>query len=149
VVATVAADGSFEAPINGATGQTLRVQVIAGTLHSRPIDLVVNGSTVSPYVPSLPCLTTAPESEAVFGSRTAINVQIRNDCEQTVTLSAVRLRLASTAFSAGDAPVSLTPGSSTPLVVTYVPSGGSDNDILIIETSSPLADRRAVTLFGQ
>lgn len=148
-VATVGADGAFQVQVSATPGETLRVQIVAGSERSNPIDLVVDASSVRVASPSIPCLTTVPASQFAFRDQRAVLVEIRSQCEQVVSISGARLRFGSTAFSLGDVPLDVAPGTSVSLPLSYLPSGSADQDILILEFSAPAQDRRALSLFGK
>jgi hypothetical protein len=154
--AAVAPDGSFTIDLFLAVGNELRLQARNGDRRSAPLDLrLESGGTLAPAPrPFADCFVLAPELDfGTVGVAQAVQqtITLSHDCPATLTVSRAGLRAPSTALSvqAPAVPFTLAPSAASELTITLdAPSAGVVEEILLIETSSPQWDRRAVTLMG-
>jgi hypothetical protein len=154
--AAVAPDGSFAMELFLAVGNELRLQARNGDRRSVPLDLRLEaGGTLAPAPrPFAACFVLAPELDfGAVGVAQALQqtITLTHDCPATLTVSRAELRAPSAALSvqAPAVPFTLAPSASSEVTITLdAPSAGLVEEILLIETSSPQWDRRAVTLMG-
>ena len=74
-----------------------------------------------------------------------------NHCAGAVTVGGLALRTTSPAWTLAPVavPFDVTAGSSRSFAVTYAPSGGPADDVLLIDVTAPTAGHRAISLKGQ
>ena len=156
---TPAPDGSFSVEVPGNVGEEFRLQSRLDGDRSVPVDVVVVGEgpgLVAPAPrPLADCLRTSPALETTVPAGGRAVVRLRNDCAEPVVVSRVALRAPVSPFSVispfvvPTAPMDLPVGWVMPIVVEYSPAaGGPDEEILLIETTLPVVDRRPITLVG-
>ena len=154
---TVAADGSFTAPLTGTPQHVYRVQAARAALRSEPIDVtgvmgIIPGPATAVPGPLAACLTLdpAPEIGPLSPGESAV-VTLVSTCPGTVTVGSLPLRLGSVAWSvaAPALPFVLPSGGTSSFTVTFDPSGGgARDDILFVQISTPEMGRRPLTLRG-
>jgi hypothetical protein len=150
-----AGDGSFFVRVFGRETQTLRLQVRLDDRRSTPIDAIaMDGSAlVALPHPLGDCLVIDPEHELDLGTvpvgeseRGAIVV--RNRCADPIELG-VRLRAPAPSFVIGAIDAVLPAGGSAPLEVELTAgAAGVHEEVILIETTAPAVDRRAVNIRG-
>jgi hypothetical protein len=150
---TPAPDGSFAVEVPGEIGGEFRLQALFDGDRSLPVDVVVDGiDRVSLALrPLADCLTISPEWETTVGPGGEATIRLRNDCAGPVVLSRIAIRTPVAAFAVVSPTTldALPVGAELPIVVEYVYSVGvPDEEILLIEISSPIFDRRPITLLG-
>jgi len=145
-------DGSFSVEVPGQPYGEFRLQVTLDEDRAPPVDVVVETDYVQLAArPLAGCLTTSPAGEAPVpvGGRTT--VRLVNDCVQPVAVARIAMRRPAAPFVviSPSAPVDVPAGGSLPIVVEH-PAGADDfgEDVLLLEVSAPLPDRRPVTLIG-
>jgi hypothetical protein len=147
VETTVGDDGSFDVNVEVDPGGVVRLDVRDGGGRSEPVDLVVGADSLAPALPALDCWSTSGPVVTLTPEGGAVT--ITNDCDPTITVSRGALRVANASFTIGAVPAEVPSGSAADLAVGYAPSASdSDEEILIVEISAPVQDRRAVTLVG-
>ncbi|MBN1774287.1 MAG: hypothetical protein JXB32_23710 [Deltaproteobacteria bacterium] len=145
-------DGSFEVEVPGAQGDELRLQVTLDEERGTPIDVLIATDRVElASRPLADCLTTSPALEAPVPAGGRATIRLVNGCAQPVAVSRIAVRRPAAPFGAVSpaAPVELPAGGELPIVVEH-PAGVDDlaEEILLVEISGPLPDRRPVTLSG-
>jgi hypothetical protein len=147
VEATVRDDGSFQVTIDMESGDVLRFDVRNGTERSEPVDMVVGTESLSPAQPSLACWTISGLL-LTLGEAGDV-VRIENDCDESLRLSRVALRVQNANFTIGSVPADVPSGSKAEIAVGYASASSEpDEEILLVEIDAPVQDRRAVTLVG-
>jgi len=148
----VGEDGSFAAHFDVFVGQEVRVQILAGTHRSTPMDFVVTSATgpAQPATRALgECLALDPPLEAVYPAVSSI--RIVNACSGAVEIAAPVLRRPVPGLSAGQGttwPVTLAPGAETELALNVQQGIGVFEEVLFVSATSPQTDRRPITLRG-
>jgi hypothetical protein len=150
---TPAPDGSFSVEVPGEIGGEFRLQALLDGDRSLPVDVVVDGvDRVSPAPrPLTDCLTVSPEWETTMGPGGEATIRLRNDCAEPVVLSRVAIRTPVSAFAVVSPTTleALPVGAEQPIVVEYVYAVGvPDEELLLVEVSAPVRDRRPITLRG-
>jgi hypothetical protein len=150
---TPAADGSFSVEVPGEIGGEFRLQALQDEVRSLPVDVVVDGVdrvSLAPR-PLADCLTASPEWETTIGPSGQTTIRLRNRCAEPVILSQIAIRTPVAAFAVVS-PTTLEPlpaGEELPIVVEYVYAVGvPQEEILLIDVSAPVRDRRPITLIG-
>jgi hypothetical protein len=152
---TPAPDGSFDIEVPGLPDEEFRLQALRDGERSLPLDVVVvttgTGLVQPAPRPLADCLWTSPELETTVPAGGRATIRLRNDCVDPVVVSRIAIRVPVSPFAvvSPTAPADLPAGAELPIVVEYVPlAGDPDEEILLLETSAPLADRRPITLVG-
>jgi hypothetical protein len=160
VDALVAADGSFQAVVQGNPGDELRVQLLSDAERLPPVDVTESGVTVPPAgspdtgvvlatSPYGDCLVTDPAFELALQDRGTVVVQ--NGCATSLDIGEPVLRRA-TAGVTIDAgvtwPVTLAAGQSLSISIVVGSGSSFTEEILIIPILGPEVDRRAITLYA-
>lgn len=153
---SVDAAGSFRFPLTGVDlGEELRMSSHDGERRSTPVDvLFVDGPRFEPSTRGLSCLTLAPDvqldlGEIAVGEPAMGRVEIRNDCLDPVDLEA-SARTPEPGVAIDAVPASLAPGATGDLVVRLsAEAAGELERIVFVEVTSPVSDRRPLTLFGR
>jgi hypothetical protein len=149
--AVVEDDGSFTFNLSPATGDELRLQVIAEAGRSRPVDLVVAGSGDDRHLrpatrPLGSCFLLDPEAALDLDQGRTITID--NRCAEELRIDEPALRRPIDGLVVGGAhswPLRLAPGDS--LTVELEPSAELDQEeILFIRASAPEVDRRPITV---
>lgn len=157
VTTIAAADGSFRVPqARGNVGATFRFQVRLDGRRSVPVDAIVpaGGALLPVSHPLGDCLVIDPEHEleldpVLAGESTRDAIIVRNRCADPIALT-VRLRAPAPSFVVGTIGPTLDPGGSAPLEIELTPAtAGVHEEVVLIETSAPAVDRRAVNIRGQ
>lgn len=157
-VVDVGADGSFVLAIWATTGDELRVQARRDELSSEPIDYTVpdQGDLVPVVRPLFDCLPAPLELElgtvAIGAPPATSTIDLANGCGDSVTLAAIGLRAPAPELvvSSSAPPVTLANGVSEPVQIDFAPVlPGPREEILLVEITAPVPDRRAVTLLGR
>lgn len=156
VVTTAGADGSFTITVPGSVGQELRLQARRGSQRSDPVDalIVTRSGHLSPTHHD-PCLSTLPPFELAFGNvalgKTAPkSIVVKNACAADVVITSAALRRPAPAFAASTAvPLTVPAGGQASIGVTFTPSSaGLTEEVLLIQLSGALSERRPITLYG-
>jgi len=148
----VEADGSFHAEVDGLYGDEFRLQAILEDDRSEALDLIVDtdGSRPAPR-PLSACVTTEPGTWLEVPAGGSAPVELRNDCDEAVTVESVALRFDPTGFSIVRAPAALPARSVDVVEVGFAEGQAMTEDLLLIELSAasvPEVDRRPITLVG-
>lgn len=151
--AKVAADGSFDITVPGTNTDEFRLEIVApGGVRSTPLDLVLNAAGTS-YEPGprplADCLELAPAFSLSFtGAGDTRSILVRNDCPDELSFLAPRLRRGQAAFGVDPTtPFLLPPGGATTITVDIGPQANEQVDVLFVETTGAVRDRRPLTLF--
>lgn len=149
-------DGSFDLELSMATGEEIRLQVHDGEARTVPVDVLIGDVDTVPSLsirPLAACLILTPALESDLGVPPSgafvdAGVQVSNQCDHAVDFGVPRLRrpasgLQLTALASW--PPSLAPGESALVQVRYQGSSPLE-EILLIEATAPLRDRRPITL---
>jgi hypothetical protein len=157
-VVDVAADGSFELALLGTTGDEVRIQARRDTERSDPRDYVVpdQGDLIPAARPLFDCLPAPLEldlGELSVGAPAAVRaLDLASTCADAVTLQTIDLRAPAPAFTLQSSPVPIALGTNQTesIQVSFAPTmPGPSEEILLVEITAPVTDRRAVTLFGR
>lgn len=163
VTTPVEPDGSFNVLVDGdililnagGLSEEYRLQVRAGDFRSEPIDFVVDLAGRTLIVSERPlasCFSIEPQTEILFGEVSvteSLEVVLNNDCDQTLTLVAPRLRATAPSFLVGTGPTSLDSGQTVSVSIDFAPEQrGLIEEIVMFEVVTPTRDRRPVTLSG-
>ena len=147
---SVAADGSFEANVEASVGDEVRILAWHDYLASDPVDARVGPDSLVPVDRSTLCWHVEPTTHVWFVDTSVSDVTISNACDAELVLSRVAPRREPGPFSVADAPERLAVGAGASFTLAYSPSGAPlDEDVLLIETSTPEATRRPLTLVGE
>ncbi|MDI3284328.1 hypothetical protein [Polyangium sp. 15x6] len=152
-VATVAADGSFDITVDGTEMHEFRVEIVGPDgLRSKPLDLVLNaaGSAYEPGPrPLAECLVLDPAFSLSFdGAGDTRSLVVRNDCPDELSFLAPRLRRGQAAYGFDPtAPFVLAPGGAQTITVDVGSQANEQVDVLFVETTGAVRDRRPMTLF--
>jgi hypothetical protein len=154
--AGVASDGSYKLYMDGNVGDEIRLQARRGELRSTPVDIVVgNDSPLAlaprPLADCFKVITDLVFGSQLAGAKTSRAIVLTQTCGAPLTLSRIALRVASSAFilTAPATPVALESGAELTVEVSYTAQPGAvDEEILLVETSAPSKDRRAIALAG-
>ncbi len=155
VDAVVREDGSFDVELEIVQGEEVRLQVHHGSVRSTPVDLVIGDRGQTPALSVRPlsaCLLLTPALEAELGdpdpaAALETTVSVTNRCDHAVSFEEPRLRRPAAGLDLpglADWPATLGPGAQTTLRVRY--QGEGVEEILFVEASAPVRDRRPVTL---
>lgn len=150
ITAAIALDGTFRLFELGEEGETARIEIRTGDVRTAPVDVVLALARLQPIEPPLAdCLEVAPVLElgtvASAGARLDGTVFVRSTCSDALALD-VRVRVAGP-FEVLSSPTSLAAGEAEIAVrFTAPPTGDAWEEILFVEVTSPVRDRRAVTL---
>ncbi|HEY8429641.1 MAG TPA: hypothetical protein VIL20_14755 [Sandaracinaceae bacterium] len=138
----VAADGSFLLEVPGREGDLLRISTERAGLRSAPIDVVAvfGPATLAPI--ALPCLRVP--SVIVLGQA----VVLENECDDAVVVDALALRAPAPLEVRTSAPLTIAAGERAVLDVRRTGPEPVD-EVLLVTVSSPLADRRAITVLAR
>jgi len=147
----VGSDGSFTIELNLDVGQEGRIQVLAETQRSSPIDFVAVGNGQPPALATRPladCLLLEPalELDAAMGSAVTVSSQ----CPSAVTIDSPVVRRLVPGFQVGTGgswPAVLGSGDSLSVSVEFQASPGTLEEIFFIQAAAPQQDRRPVTVF--
>jgi hypothetical protein len=157
-VADIAADGSFVVAIGATTGDELRIQARRDEVRSDPRDYLVpdQGDLVAVARPLFDCLPAPLELElgtvAIGAPPATSTIDLVNGCGDAVTLAAIGLRAPAPELvvSSSAPPVALADGASELVQIDFAPVlPGPREEILLVEITAPVPDRRAVTLLGR
>ncbi|MDI1434312.1 hypothetical protein [Polyangium sorediatum] len=152
-VGKVAADGSFDITVPGAEMHEFRVEIVGpGGGRSNPVDLVLSpgGATFQPGPrPLSDCLVIEPALSLAFtGAGDTETLVVRNECPDELSFLAPRLRRGTAAFGfTPTAPFVLAPGGAETITVDVGAPAGERVDVLFVETTGAVRDRRPLTLF--
>ncbi|MEM9189227.1 MAG: hypothetical protein AAGF12_08630 [Myxococcota bacterium] len=147
-IGPVNADGSFELQVGGLTTERIRLQVRAGAgERSLPVDVVVGDLGLAQTEPLPACLTVQPSFVISIEAGATGEITIENQCAETVTRSAARLRenLAGIQLE-DDGKLELAPGEVSRLVIRVDGASSSIVEHVVFSIASPLEDIRAVTV---
>ncbi len=151
VVVWSESDGSFGVTVPGEAGDELRLRAGLSGGSSAPVDIVLNdlGVSLAPR-PLAHCLIAEPDLVARVDAGEPLSIRVTNSCGQTVTLSRIELRRPGELFSVvGPAtPADVADGAWVEVTVTFSGGTSAEEEVLLIESSAPEIDRRAVTLAG-
>lgn len=149
--APVASDGSFSIAVGALDGDTLRFQVKDGNLRSQPVDFIANvaESRLDPVAFALrDCITIAEGDWIAFqevGGQSLVVIQ--NECAESVSFDAPRLRRGTSRFSVmPSAAFSVDAGESVSLAVSATQSGAEREDVLLLRPAAPEVGLFAITL---
>ncbi|MDI1451058.1 hypothetical protein [Polyangium sp. 6x1] len=152
-VLPVAADGSFDITVPGAATHEFRVEIVGpGGGRSKPVDLVLNAAATAfepgPR-PLADCLLLDPALSVSFdGAGDTKNIVVRNECADELSFLAPRLRRGAAAFGfLPTEPFLLAPGGETTVTVDASAQANERVDVLFLETTGAVRDRRPLTLF--
>jgi hypothetical protein len=152
VLAPVAADGTFEALVDGQTSDELRIQARREDDRSDPIDYRIDGPAPHPFADCLQLdLELELDDTAVGETRSAV-LRIEHTCPTPLTIGAIGLRAPHPSYTIGTPalPLDLAPGELLDVSIDFSPaSAGLNEEVLLIQVASPEADRRAITLYGR
>jgi hypothetical protein len=147
---SVAADGSFEATIEAAVGNEVRIMAWHDHLASEPVDARLAADGFVSIDRSGLCWHVEPLTHVWFVDTTTASVSISNACDAELVLSRVAPRREPGAFSVADPPERIAAGAEAAFTVAYSPSGAPlDEEVLLIEAAAPEAARRPLTLVGE
>lgn len=149
------ANGSFTVIVSGNVDARFRVQVRHDGRRSIPVDVIVpaDGALRPVEHPLGDCLVIDPEHEleldpVLVGESTRDAIIVRNRCADPIALT-VRIRAPAPSFVIGTIGPMLAPGGSAPLEIELTPAtAGVHEEVVLIETSAPAVDRRAVNIRG-
>ncbi|MDC3957415.1 hypothetical protein [Polyangium jinanense] len=153
LAAKVAADGSFEIIVPGISTDEFRVEIVGpGGGRSKPVDLVLSAgsATFEPGPrPLAECLLLEPSLSVSFdGAGDTKNLVVRNECPDELSFLAPRLRRGNAAFGFSNAaPFLLAPGGAATITVDVGAQADEQVDVLFVETTGAIRDRRPLTLF--
>lgn len=145
----VAEDGSFGLDLEVTEGDEVRLQIVATTGRSEPLDVVMGPPMTTPALAPRPlswCFLLEPEAELDLDG--AAGVRATSRCEEDLVLEAPELRRPVEGVAVGEGqswPLTLRTGESVDVRVTAEASAAVE-EILFITASAPLRDRRPVTL---
>ncbi len=145
----VRSDGSFTIALAGLPGDTVRFQVDQDGNRSEPADVEVDATgQVGTLVEDAPaCLTFAPARYLPLAASAAHSIVIRNDCSETVSLGAPRLRRGLGPFTfSPTAPIQIAAGDVAFITVRSSGEADEHEDVLLVDVLAPVIARRAVTL---
>ena len=137
----VAADGSFLLEVPGLEGDVLRIQTEEAGLRSAPLDVIAGFGRPEAWTPALPCLRAPSAIDLATGS----TIEIANDCQEAVSLSLALRAPAPVELARADA--TLPPGDTIDVELT--PTGGPLDAVVLVTVTSPVADRRAVSVLAR
>jgi len=154
--APVQSDGSFELFVSALDGDEIRLQARQDELRSAPIDLVmaVDGVLEPAPRPLEDCFQLSAElamPDTTVGGSATRTLRLEHTCAAPLSLELVALRAPSADFAvaAPGTPLVLASGEFIDVAIELHPAAaGLREEVLLVEVSSPAADRRAVTLFG-
>jgi hypothetical protein len=144
-------NGSFLVVLTMSVGQEGRIQVLAGTERSTPLDFVAVGTDLPPVAAERPlteCLLLAPALE--LDAATVGAVEVTSQCGAPVTIVAPYLRRTVAGFQVGAGgswPAVLDTGEAVSVPVDFQANPGTLEEIFFIEATLPQNDRRPVTVF--
>lgn len=153
----VGEDGSFLVSVLGEEGQELRIQLRQDDLRSDPLDVIieniVNGARVS-LADREGCITAAAEldlGDAPVSETTTGSIVVANHCADDLVIERVESRRAMPDLAATPTlPLTIAPGTSSQIDIRFAPSEeGTFEEILFIFITSPVTERRSVTVFGR
>lgn len=156
-VGVVGEDGSFRVGVLGNSGHELRIQLRQDDLRSEPLDValgsIVDGARLS-LVEREGCITIAPELDlgnAPVGETTTGQIIVENRCAAELLIDRIEPRGTLPDLDAiPPPPITIAPSSASPIDIRFTPSEAGDlEEIFFIYISSPVAERRAVTVFGR
>ncbi|MEM9191376.1 MAG: hypothetical protein AAGF12_19550 [Myxococcota bacterium] len=143
-------DGSFEIFGVGSLGDEVRIQVRGPGGDAPPVDVVLDIGVPPAPRPLSDCLTASPPLELFLGRAEAPGqqlqgqIRIQNDCAEEVSLTTA-MRVPTPSLEIVAAPTRLQPGSSGSVQLRWT-AGEPLDDVLLIEVSAPIRDRRPITL---
>jgi hypothetical protein len=155
----IAGDGSFELEIAGDQADELRFHTRLGRARGIPVDIVWAEALIAEPA-RVDCLELVPLQQQDFdfvdvGAPAAVRtVELRNDCGETVPITAARLRRSASAFAIGaDAPMlpaELAPGAALSWTLELAPAAAGDvEEIFFLELEYDASSvRYPITLFG-
>jgi len=157
VIADVAADGSYKLAMIGESGNEVRLQARRDDVRSTPVDVVLgNDSPLKnasrPFADCFRVITDLDFGLQSPGSKVTRSITLTQSCAAPLTVSRIALRAPSAAltFVAPSTPLVLASGAPLSIDVSYSASSGStDEEVLLVETSAPSKDRRAIDLAGR
>ncbi|MGE0784568.1 MAG: hypothetical protein AB7S26_02695 [Sandaracinaceae bacterium] len=130
----------------------LRLQVRVGDARDTPWDFVRSSGTVSLIERVNPCFDVDLDVEVgsvQVGRSVEASVELVNRCDDAIVLADAAMRRASD-LELLATPTTIDAGASARVTVRLTPSAaGLREEVLLISIASPLAERRAVTLFGR
>lgn len=156
VTVDVAEDGSYKLFIFGEVGNEVRLQARRDDQRSQPVDVVLanDGPLALAPRPLASCFQVATDLDfgpQAPGDKVSRTITLTHTCAAPLTLSRISLRAPSTSLSivAPATPLELGAGSVQIDVSYTAQPGGNDEEVLLVETSAPSKDRRAIDLAGR
>jgi hypothetical protein len=158
VVTTTRGDGSFTVSVGVDRGDELRFVAVLDDRRLAPVDVRVGQQYSFAPVDRPACVQLDPGYALDFGKGGATrSVVVENACEDAVTLSSPRLRLALPEFTIpSDLPVTLEPGEKATLAIQFTVDAAVSaqpkerEDVLFVDvTEQGTTTRYPVTLDGE
>jgi hypothetical protein len=154
------ADGSFLLDVPGSPPTEIRVQARRDALRSVPRDFEFTNATFSqrfrlaprPFADCMPAPLELDLGATAIGSSTSRVITLPSSCTSELRVASIALRAANDAFDvdAPAAPLTVSPGQTLSVTVTFTPaSAGVVEELLIIQISGPAIDRRPITVIGR
>jgi hypothetical protein len=155
----IAGDGSFQISLPGSALDELRFHTRVGRERDLPADYVVGGGPV-PDPARIGCVLLAPLQQQDFGfvssggAPAVHTLTLRNECAESLSVTAAALRRASTVFAFGAGaptlPLDLAPGDNLAWPLEFSPSSAGDaEEIFLVElTYQGEPARYPITLYG-
>ncbi|MFO0554988.1 MAG: hypothetical protein U0271_41810 [Polyangiaceae bacterium] len=151
----VAPDGTYQFQSDAQPGDEVRIQPRRGSLRGEPADfLVVDAGALSLAPRPLADCFQAPAEIAVdfssIGSYRA-SLSLTNQCASELTIASIGARTPTTEFavSAPATPLALAPGETLSVDIAITSETIAPEEVVLIEISAPVVDRRAITVFSR
>jgi hypothetical protein len=155
----IAGDGSFAVSLSGDLVDELRFQTRSGRDRAQPIDMIWGSRTVMPAA-RIECVQPEPlqqqdfELVTVGGSAASRTIVVRNDCPDSVEVTAAGLRSVDSAFALGNPeillPLSIDPAAEATWTIDFAPAEmGDAEEIFFLQLSTGgEQERYPITLYG-
>jgi hypothetical protein len=151
----VADDGSFKVTLFVSDGQQVRLQARDGSSRGAPIDFVVGDGKLAQVAHSIgECFHVEPElglGKTQVGDSSMKKLHLTHDCSSSLTIGSIALRAPIDGITVQSiaTPVTLDAGDTLDVDVDFAPTvGGLHEEVVLIELTAPMTDRRAVTVYG-
>jgi hypothetical protein len=158
VEVTAAPNGSFSLEIDanygiidaGGLSEEYLLQIGTVDETSLPMAVRVDLSTTELVAASRPlgdCFGVIPQLQLSNGRQH--NIALINNCAETISFSSIGLRVPHPSIALSPGPTSLALGERQTVTVDFATAGpGPHEEVLLLEISAPVIDRRAVLLRG-